>query len=77
MNEIILAATIFAILLCWVFTSTDREKNFNREREEWKAERQQLLDRIQANSFAEYKTAEVRVIKAQKDEKPEPQVQMV
>ena len=43
----------------------------------WKEERQQLLDRIQANSFAEYKTAEVRVIKAQKEDKPEQLPQMV
>jgi hypothetical protein len=38
---------------------------------QWKEERQQLLDRIQAPSFAEYKQAEVKVIKAQKEEKPE------
>lgn len=43
----------------------------------WKEERQQLLDRIQANSFAEYKTAEVRIIKAQKEEKQDPMVEMV
>ena len=34
--------------------------------EQWQTERQQLLDRIQAPSFAEYKQAEVKVIKAEK-----------
>lgn len=37
----------------------------------WNAERQQLLDRIQAPSFAEYKHQEVKVIKAQNNV-PEP-----
>ena len=36
----------------------------------WQAERQQLLDRIQAPTFAEYKQAEVKVIRAQNGEKP-------
>ncbi|WP_217597313.1 hypothetical protein [Cohnella sp. GbtcB17] len=35
------------------------------ERQAWAVERQQLLDRIQAPSFGEYKQAEIKVIKAQ------------
>lgn len=38
----------------------------------WNIERQQLLDRIQSPSFAEYKHQEVKVIKAQNNV-PEPQ----
>jgi hypothetical protein len=41
----------------------------------WQTERQQLLDRIQAGSFAEYKTQEVRVIKAQSGEKEPPKIE--
>jgi hypothetical protein len=35
-------------------------------------ERQRLLDRIQAPTFGEYKQAEIRMVKAQKDEEPKP-----
>lgn len=42
--------------------------------DKWHTERQQLLDRIQAGSFAEYKTQEVRVIKAQSGEKEPPKL---
>jgi hypothetical protein len=45
--------------------------------EVWKEERQQLLDRIQASSFAEYKTQEVRVIKAQSGEKEPPKIEQL
>lgn len=43
----------------WIQYIDEREK-------QWQTERQQLLDRIQAPSFAEYKQAEVKVIKAEK-----------
>jgi hypothetical protein len=36
---------------------------------QWTEERQQLLDRIQSPSFAEYKHQEVKVIKAKNNEK--------
>ncbi len=48
---------------------TDLRAEHTAEREEWRTERQQLLDRIQAPTFAEYKHAEVKVIKAQNGEK--------
>ncbi|AZJ21545.1 hypothetical protein CT694_18600 [Bacillus wiedmannii bv. thuringiensis] len=38
----------------------------------WKQERKELYDRIQAPSFAEYKQGEVKMVKAQKEEKPVP-----
>lgn len=41
----------------------------------WNNERQQLLDRIQAPSFAEYKHQEVRFIKAQTGEKEPPKLE--
>lgn len=36
-----------------------------RQRLEWASERKELLDRIQASSFAEYKGQEIRLVKAQ------------
>lgn len=43
-----------------------------KERDVWKQERKELYDRIQAPSFAEYKQSEVKMVKAQKEEKPVP-----
>ena len=43
-------------------------RSFERE-QSWAAERQQLLNRIQATSYAEYKTQEIRTIKAQNGDK--------
>lgn len=44
---------------------------------EWKLERQKLLDRIQASSYAEYKTQEIRTIKASNGEKEPPKLEPV
>jgi hypothetical protein len=44
------------------------------ERKEWQVERQQLIDRIQAPTFHEYKVAEVKMEKAKRQE-PEPPAQ--
>lgn len=57
---------IFAVLFCWMFEQQQTVRRFDHERETWVQERQQLLDRIQAPTFGEYKQAEVKVIKAQK-----------
>jgi predicted Holliday junction resolvase-like endonuclease len=38
----------------------------------WSGERSELLDRIQAPTFGEYKNAEIKMVKAQKDEEPKP-----
>jgi predicted Holliday junction resolvase-like endonuclease len=38
---------------------------------QWQEERRNLYDRIQAPSFAEYKSSEIRTIKATRDEKKE------
>ena len=41
------------IYLAWLQT-----RQFNKEREEWREERNKLLDRIQAGSFTEFKAQE-------------------
>lgn len=48
-----------------------------KELEMWHKERQQLLDRIQSPSFAEYKQAEVKIIKAQNGEKDPPKIEVM
>lgn len=45
------------------------QQNVEAEREIWRQERQQLLDRIQAPSFDHLKHHEVKVIKAKNGEK--------
>jgi hypothetical protein len=83
-NDILLAITAIAILGAWLYTmrgmrqdSEDVRRKHNAERDAWTLERQQLLDRIQAGSFAEYKTQEVRVIKAQSGEKEPPKLEQL
>lgn len=80
MFYLIVAVLLVVIVLQLVFA--DRLDNRRRkyadelcnrwieEREVWSKERQRLLDRIQAPTFAEYKQAEVKVIRAQNGEKP-------
>lgn len=79
MSEILLAVTAIAILFAGIYTLRQRDddmKNqrelWEQERQNWAAERQQLLDRIQAPSFSEMKQAEVKVIKAQQGIKEPP-----
>lgn len=48
----VLCIGVFAVAF-WRFSALQE-----RERKEWSAERAQLLDRIQAGSFAEYKAQE-------------------
>lgn len=45
-------------------------REYEREKE-WSKERKELLDRIMSPTFAEYKHAEVKIIKAQNPEKVE------
>ncbi|KQO18681.1 hypothetical protein [Paenibacillus sp. Leaf72] len=44
-------------------TNADLFERWTNEREAWLLERQQLLDRIQAPSFGEFKHAEVKILK--------------
>lgn len=73
---IVIIATLLAVIvwqgiLAWITAKQHCEhigsvNEWQREREsEWAAERQQLLDRIQAPSFAEYKQAEIKQTKLQ------------
>jgi hypothetical protein len=76
---------IIAYLILAIILQNREHRNeraaWQRERAEehgiWLKERQQLLDRIQASSFAEYKTQEVRVIKAQSGEKEPPKLEQL
>jgi hypothetical protein len=52
-------------------------EQWGNERTEWNIERQQLLDRIQAPSFDHLKQAEVKIIKAQNNEKEPPKLEQL
>lgn len=73
---IIFCSTLVAQALVYVWSFNEqRQKMFDyidKKEAEWTKERQQLLDRIQSPSFAEYKHQEVKVIKANNNV-PEPQ----
>lgn len=57
---ILLVVLVAAVLyMDWL-----RAGEYKVERSEWARERKELMDRIQAPSFAEYKTQEVRLVKA-------------
>lgn len=61
----VLMGGVIAALLLFIYV--DRKDN-RLHVESWQEERQKLLDRIQAPSFSHFKEAEVKVIKAQKEE---------
>lgn len=60
---------LLSVIICLLIYMYESERTHQEEREFWQKERKELLDRIQAPSFAEYKHQEVRVMKAQKEEK--------
>lgn len=71
---------ILIAAIMWQIQEHKKERgHWQRERAEehglWIKERQQLIDRIQAGTFAEYKQAEVKVIKAQNGEKEPPKLE--
>jgi hypothetical protein len=53
-------------LLIW------QEIRFDKERREWREERRNLLDRIQAKSFAEYAAKEIKEKRIEKQSEEEP-----
>jgi flagellar motility protein MotE (MotC chaperone) len=74
---VIACLIIFMFYQAWYFRSWEKQERdryseqigkleyvHKEEREAWTNERQQLLDRIQSPTFAEYKHQEVKVIKA-------------
>lgn len=77
MSDIYLASVSLVILFAWLYTMRDKDKTIEAERQQWAIERQKLMDRVQAPSFDHLKQAEVRVIKAQKEDKPLPPVELL
>ncbi|MCQ6331730.1 hypothetical protein, partial [Bacillus cereus] len=63
---------LVAVIIFLVAFAYKIEQVHQKERDVWKQERKELYDRIQAPSFAEYKQGEVKMVKAQKEEKPAP-----
>lgn len=77
MIDICLAVLCAFIIALWVANMNAQQAAIKHEREQWHKERQQLLDRIQAPSFSHFKEAEVKVIKAQREEKSEEPLELV
>lgn len=85
MTDIVWLVALAALIVLWIVRDERQQARFSAEltkqaeewrsawrkdREEWADERQRLLDRIQAPSFAEYKQAEVKTIRAKSGEPP-------
>ena len=71
-------STVWMLAGCWALTLVVLYwtiRDAARERDTWVAERQQLLDRIQAPSFGEYKQAEIRLEKVRSGEKDPPKLE--
>lgn len=58
-------------------TMHQHRKHIEHLHTEWHSERKQLMDRIHANSFNEYKGAEIKMEKAKKDEPHQPKVELL
>lgn len=71
MNEWVFYLLIFTVLLFWVVTVRYREVEFAKERNEWISERKELLDRIQAPTFAEFTSKVIREKKAEQPKEEE------
>lgn len=65
------------ILLAWQVNIYRNNKSFEREREQWKQERKDLLDRIQAPSFHDYANKVIKEKKADQPKEEEPSIQFV
>lgn len=74
MNDLILAIAFSVTVLLWVITDHVKEKKFAAEREQWMSERKDLLDRIQAPSFAEYTNKVVKEKRLGQPQEEEEQV---
>lgn len=81
MSEIILGLGFAFVTILWVYTDHQKDKRHRAERagelDLWNRERQQLLDRIQAPSYDHLKHHEVRIIKAQNNEKEPPRLEQL
>jgi predicted Holliday junction resolvase-like endonuclease len=68
----VLGVIIIALLIVMYSQQQALHDHIENLNEQWQQERAQLLDRIQAPTFGEYKQAEIKMVKAQKDEEPKP-----
>lgn len=73
LDSIIWAAVVMVIMYAW---NIDKQQVKN-EREKWAQERKDLMDRIQAPTFAEYANKVVREKKAEQPEDPAEQVEFI
>lgn len=64
---IVIGITCIAIIFTFVRYDDTREKSFEKERQQWQQERQQLLDRIQAPTYDHLKHHEAKLLKASKE----------
>lgn len=78
MSEITITFGVLTVILIlgWLTTIILLIREKKDLQRQWQKERSELLDRIQAPSFAEYKHAEVRTIKAQQEKKEEPKLEI-
>lgn len=67
-DSLIWGVVVLVIMYCW---HIDKQQ-VKDEREAWAAERKDLLDRIQAPTFAEYAN---KVTREKKQERPEEQIE--
>jgi predicted Holliday junction resolvase-like endonuclease len=73
---ILICVILYQGLLLYQLQKSHREER-SKLTEQWTEERKDLINRIQARDYGEYKQAEIRVIKAQKDEPPKPKLEML
>lgn len=60
-----------------IYIITKQQQQHEQERNEWQTERKDLLDRIQAPTFAEYTNKVVRLKKAEQPQEEEQPIQFV
>lgn len=74
---LILTVALIGLLIITTFSFMKEKRElremWSKDRESWNKERQQLIDRIQAPSFAEYKHAEITKVKVENKAKEKPE----
>lgn len=74
---VIMAMGIIGVMAIYQVTMHKQEQRHAADRELWHKERQMLLDRIQAPSFAEYTAKVIKEKKAEQPEEPREPVEFV
>jgi hypothetical protein len=67
MEMYIMLTMFIAVIGYAVHVDIRKDNEHRKEKEQWNAERQQLLDRIQAPSFDHLKHHEAKILKASKE----------